>query len=47
MPVGAELDDLLVEVGSYLAAEGDDHAFAAICGLADLKVSHDILSDRF
>ncbi len=28
VPVGAEFDNGIVKVGSYLTAEGDDHAFA-------------------
>ncbi len=47
MPVGAELDDFVVEVGGDAAAEGDDHAFAAIDGLALLEVGDDVVGDGF
>ena len=47
VPVGAEFGDLLIEVGSYLSAESDNHAFAAIGSLADFKVGNDVAGDRF
>lgn len=46
VPVGAELDQVFVEVGGDATAEGDDHAFAAIGGLALLEVGDDVLGDR-
>ena len=47
VPVGAEFDDGVVEVSSYLPAEGNDHAFAAIGSLADFKVGDDVVGDGF
>jgi len=45
VPVGAEFDNGIVKVGSYLTAEGDDHAFAAIGSLADFKMGDDVVGD--
>lgn len=46
VPVGAEFNDLLVEIYADAAAHSNDHAFAVEGGEAVLEVLHDVLSHQ-
>ena len=45
MPVGAELDDGVIEFGGDAARHADDHAFTGKDFLPCFKVGDDILGD--
>ncbi|MEQ9484353.1 MAG: hypothetical protein RIG27_19005 [Coleofasciculus sp. F4-SAH-05] len=45
MPIRTPFNYVVVEVGGNLTAEGDNHPFAAIGGLALFKVGDDIMGD--
>ena len=44
MPLGSQLDDLVIKVDANLAAHGDHHGLAVLCLLPFFKVSHQVRS---
>lgn len=42
MPLGAQLDDLVIEMNADFPAHGDDHGLAGLCRIPRFEVRHQI-----